>query len=78
MANKYIKRCSTALVTKEMLIKTTMRYYFIPICIATIKKTVTIVGKGVKKVETSYIIGGNVNWCNHFGKYSGSSSKSRI
>ena len=68
MANKYMKRCSTALVTKEMLIKTKMRYYFIPICIAVIKKTVTIVGKDVKKVETSYIIGKKVKLYSHLKK----------
>ena len=77
MASKHMKRCSTALVTKEMLIKTKMRYYFIPICIAIIKKTVTIVGKDINKVEISYIIGGNINWCNHFRKYSGISSKNK-
>ena len=37
MANKYMKRCSTSPVIKEMQLKTTMKYHFIPTRMAIIK-----------------------------------------
>ena len=35
---------------------------------------ITNAGEGVEKREPSYTVGGNVNWCSHYGKqYEGSS-----
>jgi hypothetical protein len=39
MAKKHVKKCSPSLVSKEMQIKTTLRFHFTPVRIPTIKNT---------------------------------------
>ena len=39
MDNKHMKRCSTSLIIREMQIKTPLRYYFLPVRMAAIKKS---------------------------------------
>lgn len=37
--NRYMRRCSTSLIIREMSIKTTLRYYVIPVRMTIIKKS---------------------------------------
>ena len=32
-------------------------------------------GEGVEKRKPSYTVGGNVNWCSHYGEWNGGSLK---
>ena len=62
MASRYMKRCSTSLIIKEVQIKITMRYQLIPVMDVYYKKTE--VNKCLQDVEKSkhlYTTGGNVN-----------------
>ena len=59
-----------------MQIKTTIRYYLLPVRVTIIKrKEITSIREDVEKREPSYTIGGNRNWYSHYEKQCGDSSK---
>ena len=62
LTNKYTKRCSTSLITREMHIKRTMRYHLTLARTAIIKKsTNNKCWRQCGDKGSSYTVGGNIN-----------------
>jgi hypothetical protein len=62
MANKYVKKYSTSLATKEIHSKTTLRFYLTQLERPSSRtKSITNVGEDAVKQEILNTVGGNAN-----------------
>ena len=67
--NKYLKRCSTSLITRQVHIKATVKYQFEWLRLK--KKIHVTTHWRVCETDILFTIGGNVNWDIHVGKHFG-------
>jgi hypothetical protein len=76
MTNKYMKQCSTALAIKEKQVKTTLRFHLTPVEIGNHQEYKQhMLARMQRGKEPSHTVGGNVNYCNHYGNQHGCSWK---
>ena len=76
MAKRHMNRCSTSLIIEKCKSKLQWGITSHQSVWPSSKNLQTInVREGVEKRESSYTVGGNVNWCSHYGEQYGSSWK---
>jgi len=70
------KNSSTSPSIREMQIRPAMRYHLTPVRMAIIKKSTNITcWRGCGEKGTTFAVGWNVNWYNHYGKQYGGTSE---
>lgn len=79
MANKYMKRCLTSFIIREMQTKITVKQYFRPSKVTKMKNTNNpSVDKDVEQLKLSYIVDENAKLYNLFGKWAVSHEANNI
>lgn len=65
MESKHVERCSMALATREMQVKTTGRHHLVPTRVTTIKKIKRkiSVAEDTGKLQPPYAAAENIKWC---------------
>ena len=76
MGNRHVKTCLILLIITEMLIKSTMRYHRQNGHHQ--KSTNKTCWRKYGEGELSRAVGGNMNWCNQYGKEYGDPTKTRV
>ena len=68
MANKHMKKYSVLLIIRQMQIKSKMRYHLNSVRMAIKKSTNNKYRETGEEKESSYTLGGNVNWYSLYGE----------
>ena len=69
MVEKRMNRCSTSLIIKKILVKTTMKYHLTQIeWLLSKRQEIINAGKNLEKRKPMYTVSENVDSCSHCGK----------